>query len=655
MRMRSITIQRFRSVLDAHIECGPVLALIGRNNSGKSNILRALELFFEPSVRIVDKESFYNHDTTLPIDLWVTFHELQQWERNELGPWMDGAELTVGRRITWNQGSPSIQPLARVRRPTVPWLRDDEVSSTAIDEWWAKRSQLKVVSLSFGDTLGTTKPSVGAWKDKAREFVEEYRDLIPMQEIVLENPKGYANVLKGLLPQFIMVPAVREVTDEAKVTTTSPFGRLINSVLERISEQQKVLVGERLSEVAQLLNRGSAERIAEIQEIEDRLNVLISDIMECDVEIEMSLPQIKEVFGGTTIYADDGTRTTIERKGHGLQRSMILTILRAYAGMVKREAGAGSGRPRTTVLAIEEPELYLHPQSQRTLMAVFRQLAVGQDHVCYSTHSSLFVDVGHFDEVCVIRRMRDEAGRHYSEATQLPMEAMLQDLRLRKGITGTEAGIRELYAHAFNPMINEGFFGDKVVMVEGPSELYALPVYASIMGYDFDTHNVAVVHCDGKGQMDRILRVFSGFGIPTYVIFDGDKANEDSAVTDKTLELLELLGKPVSKIGELKTTVEDYFCVFEHKLECTLEQEMPDLPKLAQEARQTIGPHGKPLMHRYVAKAKARAVDEGARPEDVIPPTVRAIVERVRELSGPVQILRLDQASGPHGSTGLSG
>ncbi len=82
---------------------------------------------------------------------------------------------------------------------------------------------------------------------------------------------------------------------------------------------------------------------------------------------------------------------------------------------------------------------------------------------------------------------------------------MIEDLNARKRIDATEEGIREQYFNAFNPTINEGFFADKVIIVEGPSEQYSLPIYANAFGYDLNRHNISVVHSHGKGQMDRLL------------------------------------------------------------------------------------------------------------------------------------------------------
>ena len=39
---------------------------------------------------------------------------------------------------------------------------------------------------------------------------------------------------------------------------------------------------------------------------------------------------------------------------------------------------------------------------QRTLMKVFRDIASGTDQVFYSTQSSLFVDIAHFDDIILL-------------------------------------------------------------------------------------------------------------------------------------------------------------------------------------------------------------------------------------------------------------
>jgi len=343
MRMKKITITNYRSLRDVTIYPKAVLALVGRNNSGKSNVIKALELFFAASTRLVNDECFYYHRTEEPIKILVTFDQLSEWEREQFEPWMSDDKLTVGREILCSgDGSYSINHLAITRVPEPEWLQEDTISGAKITEWWANREELRIDGLDFSERLGASKPRVGEWKEAAKRFVSEHRDQIPWIDRRLENPKGYPGVLGGALPEFIYVPAIRDISQEAKVAKTNPFGQLINSVLERISEEHKDSISTQLKEIENVLNRSEAgERIAEIKAIETRLNELLAELMDCDIEIELSMPQLTEIFAGAKIYADDGTRTTIETKGHGLQRSMIFTILRAYAELAHTQKAGG--------------------------------------------------------------------------------------------------------------------------------------------------------------------------------------------------------------------------------------------------------------------------------------------------------------------------
>jgi len=638
MKIRKIEIKNYRSLHNLTVYPGDILALVGRNNSGKSNLIKALELFFEGTTRLVNNECFYNHKTEEPIEILIeiliTFEQLSAWEREKFEPWMDEDKLVAGREIVCTgTDSYTINNLAIIKVAEPEWLRDDMVNAEKITEWWSKKDELKINGLDFGVELGTSKPGVGKWKEAIKKFLAEHRNEIPLKKERCENPKGYTGVLKGALPEFIHIPAVRDILDEAKVAKTNPFGQLINSVLENIAGEQKDAISKQLKEIEKRLNRSEeGERITEIKDIEDYLNKLMSQLMDCDIEIEMAMPQLKEVFGAAKIYADDGLRTTIESKGHGMQRSMIFTILRAYAELAHAQKAGEKAEERTTIFAIEEPELYLHPQSQRTLMSVFREIASGRDQIIYSTQSSLFVDISHFDQICIMRREKKKES-YESYPTQLLMSTMIEDLKARKGVDATEEGIREQYSHAFNPMINEGFFADKIVIVEGPSEQYALPIYADALGYGLDRNNISVVHSDGKGQMDRLLRVFNGYKIPTYLWFDGDKNNEDKAVRDKTLELLELLGEPIGEIEDVKTKVSNRYAILEYKLEETLKDEIEDYEKLVQEAEKILGPIGKPLKHRFIANRLKQIIVNGESSAEVLPETIIKIVERIKNLS----------------------
>lgn len=630
--MEKIEIKNFRSLKDVTINPNNILALVGQNNSGKSNVLKALELFFKASKSMVTKDLFYIRDETLKIIITISFRDLTPWEKEKFSVWMCGEKFIVSREITLSENSPHIDTIAFKELPEPEWLQEDKITGPKITEWWNSRENLKIDNLDFSEYLDTSKPGVGQWKDLASEFIDNHLDKIPFKIVRIENPRGYDGVLKGALPEFIYIPAVRDVTDETKVGKSNPFGQLISSIFSKISDDRKEDISMQLKNVETQLNSSSDDSLDEIKEIESELNKIMSDFMDCKIDIKVSVPQLKDIFNKVEICADDGIRTNIHEKGHGMQRSMIFTILRAYAELSHRKKAEDKAHERSALFAIEEPELYLHPQSQRTLMSVLREISEGNDQVVYSTHSNLFVDITYFDDICIMR-MDKEDGNHQSYPTQLQVPALIEDLKARKGVDGSEEGMRELHFHAFNEMINEGFFASTVIIVEGDSEKYAFPIYADAYGYNFDRNNVAIVHSHGKGPMDRLYRIFNGLGIPTYLIFDGDKNNKDKEIKEKTKELLDLLGSPITDINDLETTVSYNYAVFGEYLEKTLETEIDEYNSFYKEAGEKMRPMEKPLRNKFIANELKKKIDNGAPKVEVLPNTIVEIIDHVKEVS----------------------
>lgn len=69
MKLKNIEIEKFRTIENLSVSMSDMLIMVGENNCGKSNILRALDLFYQDSVRGIDEEFFCFKDCTLPISI----------------------------------------------------------------------------------------------------------------------------------------------------------------------------------------------------------------------------------------------------------------------------------------------------------------------------------------------------------------------------------------------------------------------------------------------------------------------------------------------------------------------------------------------------------------------------------------------------------
>lgn len=121
--MSKIEIKNYRSLCNVTIYPKDILALVGRNNSGKSNVLKALQVFFESKPALIDEECFHYHLSEIPIEIFVTFEQLSDWETEQFEPWMNDDKLTIGRIIKCDtSGSIKIENIAVTKVPEFEWL-----------------------------------------------------------------------------------------------------------------------------------------------------------------------------------------------------------------------------------------------------------------------------------------------------------------------------------------------------------------------------------------------------------------------------------------------------------------------------------------------------------------------------------------------------
>ncbi len=74
--IKTLIIENYRSIERLEVELSMINALIGPNSSGKTNILKALDLIVGttyPSVRSFGESDFYSHDTSRIILIEVKF------------------------------------------------------------------------------------------------------------------------------------------------------------------------------------------------------------------------------------------------------------------------------------------------------------------------------------------------------------------------------------------------------------------------------------------------------------------------------------------------------------------------------------------------------------------------------------------------------
>ncbi len=324
--------------------------------------------------------------------------------------------------------------------------------------------------------------------------------------------------------------AVHEASDETNAKDASTYGKLMNLIIERRLSQRPEMVALKgaIDAVLQLFrpDEQHPERQAdEIRELQARINQGLSEVIGGQALIRTEPPELQGlVMPSTSLVIKDplaGIETEVGHQGHGLQRTLIMTLLQILVEAQLLPA-VPDEQPlaRATVLLVEEPELYLHPQMERLMRDVLYRLSSqpGMQVAC-CTHSPVFLDIADRYRA-IVRLVKQPSGDSLGNQ-------VTQDLFPDPGDVGEREKLQTVAR--FHPTINELFFAKHVVLFEEFSAIAAVERAADVTGV-FARHQrlrreVSFIDCDGKDNIPAFQRVLNAFDIPYRVLHDDDANN----------------------------------------------------------------------------------------------------------------------------------
>ena len=202
---------------------------------------------------------------------------------------------------------------------------------------------------------------------------------------------------------FNFIPAVRTEYDALRVVDS-----LIEKSLETLDTNPDYINAmNKIEELQQGILDGISNQIIE------PLQEFLPTVRNVQIHIQNERRRIA-MRRNTEIIIDDGTPTPIQQKGDGIKSLTALAILNIPARV-----------DRVSVVAIEEPESHLHPESARQLYDTIMSLS--QTHqIVLTTHSPLFVNRTNLKENIIvndgkatpvkkIKEIRDVLGIHISD------------------------------------------------------------------------------------------------------------------------------------------------------------------------------------------------------------------------------------------------
>jgi len=261
--------------------------------------------------------------------------------------------------------------------------------------------------------------------------------------------------------------------------------------------------------------------------IVDEKNVLINGINEkvkaicCDnKDFQIDFIDIDQPYKSAFIAKKEGEKLLLpDNLGSGFN------ILIAYALF----AYVADQEKIPIVLIIDEPELHMHSDWQKKMYEGFTNQTDLQ--FVYSTQSENFISLKNWKQI-----------RSISNFQVFPKEEILQEqITAIGGQNGTRANYLDDYAKKnlhISTILHENlelFFAKKCVLVEGPSEKYGLPKLLKLSGCDIENFSVSIIPAWGKTKIKNYQMICKVFGIDYFTIYDNDNNDkiEDNELTNE--------------------------------------------------------------------------------------------------------------------------
>lgn len=522
MRLSELRIQNFRAIKDETINFNDYTCFVGPNGSGKSTIFTALSVLFRYptdggiSSTALDREDFHGKDISTPVIITCTFRDLPETAQRDFANYFRNDRLIISARAEWNAGSanaPVKQFGLRMVCPDFAPFFKAEADGAKVDELRGIYSTLKA---SHDVPPVTTK---AAMLESLRNYEEAHPELLQPLESADEF-YGFSG--KGLLRKYVewvFVPAVKDVSTEGverkatalalllerTVRTKLPFDKPMSELRQKVCDEYHEILKSQQSALTEL-SRSLESRIQQWA----HPGVTLRLEWHSDVAKAISLADPL----ARMMTAEGPFEGQISRFGHGLQRSLLLSLLQELS--LSEEASGP-----TLLLACEEPELFQHPPQIKHLASVFQSLSGKNSQVMICTHNPHFIKGHGFEDVRLTRR--SETGE--STVREVTLDQLSATIEKATGKRPkAKEGVTIKIAQALQPGLNEMFFTSVLILVEGLEDSAYLATYMALTDRweEFRQFGCHIVPAHNKSNLIRPLAIAKEFRIPTFVIFDGD-------------------------------------------------------------------------------------------------------------------------------------
>lgn len=457
--VKTVRINGFRGLNNFEIDLDSTTVITGMNNTGKTTLLKALQISFGDR-RFINKEDFNITGKIIAKNIVIDIKIIPiDHEDHIISDFEEDWETTFTEsRIKIDSEGNSYIPFRTI-------LEFDEINSY----YGAKQFILQEWPL-----LKNEKSEMWYEVDNGKEMkfnIDEF--------------------------QFFYIDAKRDILDDIKVKK-SFLGKMMSQV--KYDDKDK----DKFEKLIEELNSGlttSSDILSEIKSNLESLNSTVNTSKKGTIEITPIMKKIHDLYKGMSIYYSDSEESfPMEYHGMGTRSWSSLLSFKAFNNLSKKTA-ITLGKPYFSLVALEEPESHLHPNAQKQLFKQIDEI-IGQKLI--STHSPFISAPADLTQIRSIYKEKNQVRAGKIEVEKLSEE----DIRkIRRQIMLSKGEI---------------LFSKIIVLCEGETEEQALPIlfkhHFNLESMEVGCNFVGV----GSHNYLPFLHCFEGLSIPYFIFSDAE-------------------------------------------------------------------------------------------------------------------------------------
>ncbi|WP_462264958.1 AAA family ATPase [Mucilaginibacter sp.] len=516
MYLSRLYIENYRSIQKTDLEFEPGKnVIVGRNNSGKSNILKAIDLIlgeysptYDKSENITDND-FFGSITSKPIFVWCEIQREKIQDESLESIDFSGVYKTVFSKIFADKD--------RKQEIRVRVTNFNKNEKFEIFKFTTDKGQARIDGGEFFKKWIGGKPYCNGWTfdkefaDKSsfalafvayknneklkKELVFLYRERTDLDWIV-----GLGCGLRNSIIQSAIIPAFRDPKDQLRINAYTWFGKLLKAYVKTDNED--------LNNAFSTVQTVSNELFIDLKKTitEKELDIAFPNT---SISFQFNPNSKQDIHKSTLIYVNDGFNSELKDKGAGIQSAVIISLYDFYVTYI---AHTGS-----SLLAVEEPELYLHPHGRRVIAnRLSRFVDGGKNQVIITTHTSEFLSNIYETQniICVQKKQSATTARNIYFNTpkrkQILIKKQNAELFFADSVILTEGADKYFIEEAARCFAKENVFrNSNGVLVTLPSNW-------------INDYNISIINCGGKHELWKYVEILSELGVEYTTTADFD-------------------------------------------------------------------------------------------------------------------------------------